>query len=86
MKPTAYCSLWLEFWDYTSQFVLCPLVADSKDFPYNASFAAFVYRVSFVFSGFACGIYIKVGVLLWRGAAGSPQDDGLDTFVQLAEK
>lgn len=29
------------------QFHLCPLVADSKDFPYNALFAAFVYRVSF---------------------------------------
>lgn len=40
-----------------SQFFLCPLVADSKDFPYNALFAAFVYRVSFLFSGFGCGVH-----------------------------
>lgn len=31
--------------------------AYSKDFPYNALFAAFVYRVSFLFSGFGCSVH-----------------------------
>lgn len=32
-----------------SQFLFCPRVADSKDFPYNASFAAFCLQGFFLF-------------------------------------